>query len=62
MQHDQSFNGSHRMPPSGNYSLRIAPVAARASIKATIMQHVSTLLVILMATAMQGYYYTTCIA
>jgi hypothetical protein len=39
MQHDQGFTGSHRMLPSGNYSLHIAPAAARAIINTTIMEH-----------------------
>ncbi len=30
MQHVQGYSGSHWTPASGNYSLRIAPVAARA--------------------------------
>jgi hypothetical protein len=44
------------MPPSGNYSLRIAPAATRATINTTIMQHVPTLLAVLMAIAMRRYY------
>jgi hypothetical protein len=56
MQHDQGFTGSHRMPPLGNYLLRITPAAARASINTTIMQHVLTLLAVLMAIAMWWYY------
>jgi hypothetical protein len=31
MQHVQGYSGSHWTPPSGNYSLRIAPAAARAT-------------------------------
>ena len=65
MQHDQGFPGSHWMPPSGNYSLRIAQTAARATINSMMMQHVPTLLVVLMAVlmaiAMRGYY-IACIA
>jgi hypothetical protein len=61
MQHDQGFAGSHLMPQLGNYSLRIAPAAARATINPTIMQHVPTLLAISMAIAMRRYY-TACIA
>ncbi len=38
MQHDQGFTGSHWTPPSGDYSLRIAPSAARVAIKSTMMQ------------------------
>jgi hypothetical protein len=33
MQHVQGYSESHWMPPSGNYSLRIAPAAARATSK-----------------------------
>jgi hypothetical protein len=35
MQHVQGYSGSHWMLPSGDYSLRIAPVAARATGKQT---------------------------
>jgi hypothetical protein len=31
MQHVQGYPGSHWTPPSGNYTLRIAPAAARAT-------------------------------
>jgi hypothetical protein len=31
MQHVQGYPGSHWMPPSGDYSLRIAPAAAGAT-------------------------------
>jgi hypothetical protein len=31
MQHVQGYSGSHWMPSSGDYSLRIAPEAARAT-------------------------------
>jgi len=61
MQHDQGFIGSHWTPPSGNYSLRIAPAAARATINTTIMEHVPTLLAVLMAIMMR-WYYIACIA
>jgi len=50
-----------RTPPSGNYSLRIAQAAARATINSIMMQHVPTLLAVLMAIAMWGYY-IACIA
>ncbi len=56
MQHDQGFTGSHWTPPSGDYSLRIAPSAARAAINSTMMQHVPTLLAVSMAIAMWQYY------
>jgi hypothetical protein len=35
MQHVQGYSGSHWTPPSGNYLLRIAPAAARATGKQT---------------------------
>jgi hypothetical protein len=35
MQHVQGYSGSHWMLPSGSYSLRIAPAAARATGKQT---------------------------
>jgi hypothetical protein len=38
MQHVQANNQSHWMPPSGNYSLRIAPAAIRATSKQTTMK------------------------
>jgi len=42
--------------PSGDYSLHIAPSAARATINLTMMQQVLTLLAVLMAIAMRQYY------
>jgi hypothetical protein len=40
MRHVQSYSGSHRTPASGDYSLRIAPAAARATgIQTTINKH-----------------------
>jgi hypothetical protein len=56
MQHDQGSTGSHWTPPSGNYSLRIAPSAARAAINSTMMHHVLTVLAVLMVIAMRRYY------
>ena len=56
MQHDQGFTGNHWTPPSGNYSLRIVPEAARTTINTMMMQHVPTLLAILMAIAVWWYY------
>ena len=53
MQHVQGYTGSHWMPPSGDYSLRIASAAARATANKTNMQNVSTMLAILMAVAMR---------
>jgi hypothetical protein len=56
MQHDQGFTGSHWTPPSGDYLLRIAQAATRATITSTIMKHVPTLLVVSMAIVMRRYY------
>ncbi len=56
MQHDQGFNGNHWTPQSSNYLLRITPSAARATINLMMMQHVLTLLVVLLAIAMRQYY------
>jgi hypothetical protein len=40
MRHVQGYSGSHWTPASGNYSLRIAPAAARAtSIQTTINKY-----------------------
>ncbi len=55
MQYDQGFTGSHWTLPFGINSLRIAPAAARAKANETTMQHVPTLLAILMAMAMRRY-------
>ena len=55
MQHDQGFTGSHWTPPLGDYLLRIAPAAARATANKTMIQHVPTLLAISMAVAMRRY-------
>jgi hypothetical protein len=55
MQHVQGYTGSHWMLPSGNYSLRIAPAAARATANKTTMQNAPTLLAVLMATMMRQY-------
>ena len=55
MKHDQGFTGSHWTPPLGEYLLRIALAAARVTAKELTMQHVPTLLAILMAVAMQRY-------
>jgi len=51
IQHDQGFTGSHGTPPSGNYLLRIALMATRASINKTTMQNVPTLLAVFLAIA-----------
>jgi hypothetical protein len=55
MQHDQGFTGSHWTPPLGEYSLRIAPTAARATVNETMMQHVPTLLVIRPMEEIRGF-------
>jgi hypothetical protein len=55
MQHDQGFTGSHLTPPSADYSLRIAPVVARATFNKIMVQNEPTLLAVLMAIAMQQY-------
>ena len=56
MRHVHGYTGSHWTPPLGNYFLRIASVAARATANKTKMQNVSTLLTISMAIAMRQYY------
>ena len=56
MQHDQGFTGNHWTPPSGNDSLRIVPEAARTTINTMMMQHVPTLLAVLMAIVVWRYY------
>jgi hypothetical protein len=55
MRHVQGYLGSHWMPPLGDYSLRIAPVVARATGKQTIINKYTYLLAILMAMAMRRY-------
>jgi hypothetical protein len=42
MQHDQGFTLSHWTPPSGDYLLRIARVAARVTINKMTMQNAPT--------------------
>jgi len=44
MEEVQGFYKRHLKPPSDNYSLCIAPAAARATANKTMMQNVSTLL------------------
>jgi len=44
------------MPPSGNYSLCIAPAAARATANKTKMKNVPTLMAISIVIAMRRYY------
>ncbi len=54
MQHVQGYTGSHWTPPSGDYSLRIALAAARATANKTTMFHVPTLMAISVVIAMQA--------
>jgi hypothetical protein len=56
MKEVQGFHKSHLTLSSGDYSLHIAPVAARATANKMTMQNVSTLLTISMAIAMRRYY------
>jgi hypothetical protein len=56
MQHVQGYTGSHWTPPLGDYSLRIALAAARATANKTTMYHVPTLMAISVAIAMRRYY------
>ena len=55
MQHVQGHTGSHWTPPSGNYLLRIASAATRATENKTTMWYVPTLMAILMVIAMRRY-------
>jgi hypothetical protein len=61
MQHVQGYSGSHWMLPLGNYSLRIAPAAARATANKMTKKNVPKRLAILMAAAVLRYN-TACIA
>ena len=54
----QGYTGSHWTPPLGDYSLRIASAAARATANKTTMYYVPTLMAILMVIAMRRYYTT----
>jgi len=56
MQHDQCSTASHWTPPLGNFSLCITPAAARATINATIMQNLPTLLAVSISIVMRRYY------
>jgi hypothetical protein len=53
MRHVQGYLGSHWTPPSGDYSLHIAPVAARAQANKQQSTNTPTLLAVLMAMAMR---------
>jgi hypothetical protein len=55
MKHVKGYTGSHWTLPSGDYSLQIAPAAARATINKTMMNNVTTLLAVSIAIAMQWY-------
>ena len=55
MQHDQGYTGSLCMLPSGDYSLHIAPVAARATITKQC-KNAPSLLAISMDIAMRLLY------
>jgi hypothetical protein len=55
MQHYQGFTRSHWMPPSGDYSLRIASAATRATANKTKVKNVATLLTISMAITVHRY-------
>jgi hypothetical protein len=55
MKHAQGYTGSYWTLPSGDYSLLIAPAAARATINKTTMLNVPALLAVLMAIAMRRY-------
>jgi hypothetical protein len=61
MQHVQGYSGSHWTPASGNYSLCIAPAAARATGIHTTINKYTCKAAILMAMAMRRYV-TRCIA
>jgi hypothetical protein len=54
MQHVQGYSGSHWTPPSGDYLLRIAPLATRATGNQTTITNTPTKLAVLMAMAMRG--------
>jgi hypothetical protein len=55
MWHVQGYLRSHWMPPLGNYSLWIAPVAAGATANKTTTKNGPTLLAVLMAVAVHRY-------
>jgi hypothetical protein len=60
MRHIQGYSGSHWTPPSGDYSLRITPVAARATGEQTTINKYTKKLAVSMAMAMH-WYVTACI-
>ena len=55
MQYDQRHTKCLWMPPSGDYSLHIAPASARATANKATITNAPTLLAILMAITMQQY-------
>jgi hypothetical protein len=55
MEHVQGYIGSHWTLPSGNYSLYIAPSAARVTANKTTMKNAPTLLANSMAVAVCRY-------
>jgi hypothetical protein len=55
VRHVQGYPGSYWMLPLGNYLLRIAPAAARATANETTTKNGPTLLAILMAAVMCRY-------
>jgi hypothetical protein len=56
MQYVQGYPGSHWTPPTGNYLLRFAPVAARATEQTNNnKKNGATLLAILMAMVVRWY-------
>ncbi len=55
MLHVQGYSGSYWMLPLGDYLLRIAPVAARATANKTKTKNVPKRLVILMAAGVREY-------
>jgi hypothetical protein len=61
MRHVQGYSGSYWTPPLGNYSLHIAPAAARATGKQTTINNTPKKVGVLMAMGMRRYV-TACIA
>jgi hypothetical protein len=55
MQYVQGYSRSRWTPPSGNYSLRIAPVAARATANKQQSTNTPTKLAVLMAVVLRRY-------
>jgi hypothetical protein len=60
MWHVQGYSGSHWALPSGNYLLRIAPAATRATANKTMTKKLPKRLAILMAAVVRRYN-TPCI-